>query len=113
MVAPLGKCNCKLASIVPATAVREDARRSHRNAAPHCTDTVKLTGAPGLTVAVAVHAFGSDSVPSASCAVAAKTCTPDFNASGPLEPVIPVTGPVAPLGAVMENNFTGVGPVRS
>jgi hypothetical protein len=31
----------------------------------------------------------------------------------PLVPVIPFTGPVAPAGAVMENNFTGVPVVTS
>ena len=79
----------------------------------HCTETVKLTGTPGLTNAVAVHAFGSDSVPSAVCAVAPKECEPLFNVSAALVPVIPVTGPLAPAGAAIENNFTGAAPDRS
>src|SRR5258708_22715062 len=79
----------------------------------HCTETVKLTGTPGLTKAVAVHAFGSDSVPSAICAVAPKECEPLFNVSAALLPVIPALGPLAPAGAAIENNFTGAAPGKS
>jgi hypothetical protein len=76
----------------------------------YCTTTLKLAGEPGATGAVAVDPFGLDSVPSAICAVAANVCTPAFNVSGPLDPVIPVTAEFAPLGVVIENNFTGVPP---
>ena len=64
-------------------------------------------------MAVAVDAFGLDSVPSAICAVAPKVCTPDFSGSNPLVPVIPVTALVDPAGAGTENNFTGVPVVTS
>jgi len=74
---------------------------------------LKLAGEPGGTVAVAVDAFGLDSVPSAICAVAPKVCTPDFSGSNPLVPVIPVTALVDPAGAGTENNFTGVPVVTS
>jgi hypothetical protein len=74
------------------------------------TVTLKLAGGPGATVAVAVDAFGFDSVPSAICAVAAKVCTPAFNVSIALVPVIPVMEVLAALGAAMVNNFTGVAP---
>ena len=77
----------------------------------YCTVTPKPTGAPGATEAVAVDPFGLDSVPSAICAVAANVCTPAFNVSNPLVPVIPVTAVFAPLGATIENNFTGVPPL--
>lgn len=79
----------------------------------YCTVILKLAGEPGATVAVAVDAFGLDSVPSPSCAVAPNVWTPDFSVSGALVPVIPVTGPVAPAGAGTLNNFTGVPLVRS
>ena len=79
----------------------------------HCTETVKLTGAPGLTKAVAVHAFGSDSVPSAIWAVAPKVCEPLLRVSAELLPVMPVTALLAPEGAAMEKSFTGVLPERS
>ena len=79
----------------------------------HCTETVKLTGAPGLTKAVAVHAFGSDSVPSAICAVAPKVREPLFNVIGAEVPVIPVTALFAPEGAAIENSFAGEAPDRS
>ena len=76
----------------------------------YCTVKLKLTGDPGATPAVAVDPFGLDSVPSAVCAVAANVCTPAFNDTAPLVPVIPVTAVVAPLGAAIVNNFTGVPP---
>ena len=76
----------------------------------YCTVTLKLAGDPGATGAVAVDAFGLDSVPSAIWAVAANVCTPAFNASAPLVPTIPVTAEFAPLGAAIENSFTGVAP---
>ena len=94
-------------------AARYRTQRRPRYRPIHCTETVKLAGTPGLTKAVAVHAFGSDSAPSAICAVAPKECDPLFNVSAALVPVIPVIGPLAPAGAAIENNFTGAAPDKS
>ena len=66
-----------------------------------------------MTKAVAVHAFGSDSVPSAICAVAPKVCEPLLSDRAALLPVMPVTALLAPDGAAIEKSFTGAAPERS
>ena len=77
------------------------------------TRKLKLAGEPGRAVAVAVEAFGLDSVPSAICAVAVKLCAPDFSGSAALVAVMPVTAVLAPAGAGIEKTFTGVPVVTS